>query len=142
MDSLEIDGELELVWGIGNDFTEWRYQIEDFEGTIKQTYKNNPSFWELRSDELSVSIKQVWPGDPTEWKISTKERSFTIKTLYGNRLDEWILKEREYGELVLYSEHPTDPRDWIITDYMIETITLEERMAAIFIALYSSTPRL
>ena len=140
-DSSEIEGSLELVWGIGNDFSEWRYQIEDYEGIIKQTYRNNPGFWELRADDRVIGIRQVWPGDFTEWKISFEGRSFTFRTLYNNRADEWVLKDQKLGELVLYSESPRDPRDWIVNDYMIEAITLEERMAAIFIALFSSIPK-
>ncbi len=140
-DSIEIEGDLELTWSIDNDFTQWQYRIEDLFGEISQKFSNNPGFWELRSEGRVVTIRQVWPGDITEWKISHKDQSFIFKVVYPNRLDEWSITDEKFGELVLYTERIGDPRDWIISDYTIESITFEERLAAIFIGLYSSIPK-
>jgi len=140
-DSTEVEGSLELTWGINNDFSQWHYRIDDLYGEIALKFKNNPGFWELTSEDKVVTIRQVWPGDFSEWKISHMDRSFTFKVVYPHQLDEWAMPNDKYGELVLYTESVGDPRDWIISDYTIESITFEERMAAIFIALYSSTPK-
>ena len=141
LDSTEIEGELELTWAINNDFTEWQYRVESLYGEIAQKFNNNPSLWELRSDGKVVTIRQVWPGDFTEWKISYDNRSFVFRPIYANQLDEWSVKGDKYGELIMYTDRLGDPRDWIISDYMNDDITFEERMAAIFIALYSSIPK-
>ena len=140
-DSTEIFGELELTWSIGNDFTQWRYRVDDLDGDIVQKFNNNPGFWELRSVDKLVSIRQVWPGDPNQWKISCDERSFVFRTLYNNQLDEWTLSTDRLGELIVFTNVMGDPRDWIISDFMSDDVSFEERMAAIFIAIYTSTPK-
>ena len=140
-DSLELFGELELTWAIGNDFTQWRYNVDDYSGDIVQKFNNNPGFWELRAAEKVVSIRQVWPGDPNQWKISFEDRSFEFRTLYHNQLDEWVVSNDKFGELVIYTNQVGDPRDWLIEDYMSDFITFEERLAALFIALYTSIPK-
>ena len=140
-DSIEIEGNLRLTWGMNSDFKEWNYRVDDLYGEISQKFNNNPGIWELRSDDKVVTMKQVWPGDPTEWKISSEDRSFVFRSVYSNQLDEWDNIEEEFGKLVLYTETQGDPRDWIISDYMIDEISFEERMAAIFIGLLTSVPK-
>ncbi|MEM9547110.1 MAG: hypothetical protein AAGA77_14110 [Bacteroidota bacterium] len=140
-DSTEIEGELELTWGINNDFTQWQYRVGDRYGEIYLKFKNNPGLWELAADDKVVTINQVWPGDVTEWKISHAGRSFVFRTTYPNILDEWAIKGNKHGELVIYTEYTGDARDWIVSDYTVEEITFEERMAALFIALQVSTPK-
>ena len=140
-DSTEIEGDLELTWAIGNDFTQWRYDVDGLSGEIYQKFNNNPGLWELRAEDRLVTIKQIWPGDPSQWKITLGKRSFTIRTLYNNQLDEWVLGDDKLGELVVLTNRIGDPRDWIIEDYMVDIVTFEERMAAIFIAIYTSTPK-
>ena len=140
-DSTEIEGTLRLTWGIDNDWSDWQYSIEELDGEISQKFNNNPGLWELRSDNKIVTISQVWPGDPTEWKIQCEGRKFTIRTIYSNQLDEWTLGEQALGELVVYTETQGDPRDWIVSDYMLDQFSFEERMAAVFIALFTSIPK-
>lgn len=143
MDSVTIiEGELALTWGLGDDFTAWQYSIGDFDGDIVQKYDNNPSFWELRQDSEVVSITRTWPNDPTSWKIKLGKQSFTIKSKYGNTLDEWQNRKSDKGDLIIYTEHEGDPRDWLIEDYMSDDIPFSMRMAATFIAIYSSTPKI
>ena len=141
VDSMEIEGELRLAWGMSNDFSEWQYRVDELYGEISQKFKNNPGFWELRSEDKIVTIKQVWRGDPTEWKISYNKRSFTFRSVYSNQLDEWSNVEQEFGELTIFTETQGDPRDWIIRDFMADEITFEERMASLFIGLITSMPK-
>lgn len=140
-DSTELYGQLQLTWAINNDFTQWQYRVEDHDGEIYQKFKNNTGLWELASGDRVVSIRQQWPGDLTEWKISCEGRSFVFRPIYPHQLDEWSIVGEEYGELVLYTEYRGDPRDWLVSDYTKDMVTFEERMAAIFIALYVSTPK-
>lgn len=140
-DSTEIEGSLELIWGLNNDFTQWQYRIADQDGEISQKFANNSGLWELRSGGKVVTIRQTWPGDISEWKISHEDRSFDFQVVNQNYLDEWHIPDEKLGELVIYTENMGDPRDWIIIDYTIDSITFEERMAAIFIAIFSSTPK-
>jgi hypothetical protein len=140
-DSTELEGQLSLTWAINNDFSQWQYSIGDRYGEISQKFRNNPGFWELRSEGEIVTIMQVWPGDITEWKISRRSNTFVFKTIHPNRLDEWSIPGNEYGEFIFYTETLGDPRDWIVSDYTIAAVTFEERLAAIFIALYSSIPK-
>lgn len=140
-DSTEISGDLRLTWGVGNDWSEWQYRVGDYYGEISQKFKNNPGFWELRSDDLIVNIRQVWPGDSTEWSINCGKRTFTFRTLYTDQLDDWAMVEPQMGELILYTETRGDARDWIVSDFTIDEINFEERMAAIFIGLYTSIPK-
>ena len=139
-DSTEIEGTLELSWGIKNDFTQWQYRVGDLYGEINQKFNNNAGLWELRSEGKVVTMRQVWPGDKSEWKISYDGRTFVFRTSHPSRYDEWSFGDDKMGELILYTDIAMDPRDWIISDYTIEAITFEERMAAIFVGLYSSIP--
>lgn len=141
-DSTEVEGDLELTWGLNGDFTEWQYRIDELYGEISQKFNNNSGLWELRSEGKVITMRQVWPGDASEWKISYNGRSFTFRALYSHRFDEWTVVGKEFGELIMYTEFEGDIRDWIISDYMVDSITFEERMAAIFIALYSSIPKI
>lgn len=140
-DSSEIEGELELSWDMNNDFTQWQYRIDDKYGEISQKFGNNAGLWELRSEGNVVTMRQVWPGDTSEWKISHNGRSFVFQTTHPVRFDEWSIKGDKYGELIMYTDIRMDLRDWIISDYTIDSVTFEERMAAIFVGLYSSIPK-
>ena len=137
-----IEGQLELTWGLGDDFTAWQYSVGDLDGDIIQKYDNNPGFWELRQGSDIVSITRVWPNDPTRWKIKMRNQSFTIKTRFGNTADEWVNKEPNMGDFLVYTETEGDPRNWFVEDYMNDAIPFCMRMAAVFIAIYSSTPRI
>jgi hypothetical protein len=137
-----IEGELELTWGIGNDFSSWQYSIGEIDGEIIQKYDNNPSFWELRQGSDIVSMTRTWPNDPTSWKIKMGKQSFTIKSKFGNTVDEWENRETDKGDLIIYTEREGDPRDWLVDDYMNDEISLSMRMAATFIAIFSSTPKI
>ena len=137
-----IEGDISLTWSLDDDFTAWQYSIGDFDGDIVQKYKNNPAFWELRQGSDVVSITRTWPNDPTSWKIKMGKEQFTIKSKYGNTVDEWLNKETKKGDLIIYTEHEGDPRDWLVDDYMNDDIPFCMRMAAVFISIYSSTPKI
>jgi len=132
-----IEGSLEPTWGIGNDISEWRFDIGEMDGEIVQRYKHDPGYWELRLDGEIITIKQSWRNDPTQWKISKGDLSFVFRSIKGMQADEWQNNDPDLGDLILYSEHRNDPRDWLIEDFMVEDIPFEMRFAAVFIALYS-----
>jgi len=143
IDSLTtVEGKLELTWGIGDDFTSWRYSIGDKDGEIDQKYGNNDGYWELKQDGEVVSITRTWPNDPSQWKVKYNGQKITIKTKFGNTLDEWENRNTKKGDLIIYTEREGDPRDWIIEDYMNDDIPFSMRMAATFIAIYSSSPKI
>jgi hypothetical protein len=137
-----ISGNLALTWGLGDDFTAWQYSIGENDGEILQKYANNPAFWELRQDGEVVSMTRTWPNDPTQWKIKLNGRQFTIKSKYGNVLDQWENRKSANGDLIIYTEREGDPRDWLIEDYMVEDIPFLMRLAAVFISIYSSSPKI
>jgi hypothetical protein len=137
-----ISGNLELTWGLGDDFTAWQYSIGEYDGDIVQKFANNPAFWELRQDGEVVTITRTWPNDPTQWKIELDDKRFTIKSKYGNTLDQWQNKESDKGDLVIYTEREGDARDWLVEDYMNDDIPFIMRMAAVFISIYSSSPKI
>ena len=137
-----ITGNLGLTWGLGDDFTAWQYSIGEFDGEIVQKFPNNPAFWELRQDGEIVTITRTWPNDPTQWKIKLGDKQFTIKSKYGNTLDQWENREPTNGDLIIYTEREGDARDWIIEDYMNDDIPFVMRMAAVFISIYSSSPKI
>lgn len=142
IDSLTVEeGNLELTWGLSNDFTAWQYDIAEVSGEIIQKYQNNPTYWELKSDSGIVTIKQTWRNDPTLWVITKGDLSFSIRTANRNILDEWYLTDNEMGEFIIYTEHSGDARDWLVEDYMHDHIPIEMRIAATFIVIYTSSPK-
>lgn len=137
-----IEGQLSLTWGLGDDFTDWQYSIGDFDGNIVQKYRNNPAFWELRQGSEIISITRTWPNDPTSWKIKSGKLQITIKSVHGNTVDEWQNRNPANGDLIILTETEGDPRDWLIDDYMNDTFPFTMRMAAVFISIYSSCPKI
>lgn len=137
-----ITGDLDLTWGLEDDFSAWQYSIGEFDGEIVQKFANNPAFWELRQDGEVVTITRTWPNDPTQWKIKLDNSQFIIKTKYGSILDQWQNRETSNGYLIIYTEREGDARDWLIEDFMNEDIPFIMRLAAVFIAIYSSSPKI
>jgi hypothetical protein len=138
----EAEGELRLRWSTGDDWTDWNYYLEDRTGNIRIKWRDNPNEWEIRGENVVVSARTLWNDDPREWRISgPKGRQFTFKSRYGNQLDEWQISDDRYGYFSIYTNWEGDPRDWVIVDELFEEVTLPEKMAMVFIAIYHSSPR-
>lgn len=135
-----LEGELGLTWGMDNDFTSWNYSVGDYYGEISQKWNNNPELWQLRQEGVVVIMKTQWPGDIRSWKISSDTNSIIIQTRFGNFVDDWYIKTDD-GEFEVFTGEVGDPRSWIVNDYMPDHITFPMRMAAAFIAIYSSIPK-
>ena len=83
----------------------------------------------------------IWSNDFREWRISNNSISLTLKSKYGNTFDEWIVREDNYGHFAMYTNWEGDPREWEIVDELDEDVSLEMKMALVFIASFHSFPK-
>lgn len=140
-DEEDVVGELQLRWPLQGDWTEWDYRIGEEIGTIKLKWKNDPSLWEIRGYDEIVTAKMIWSNDFREWRISNNDITLTLKTRYGNVFDEWEVREERHGAFGIYTVWEGDPREWEIADELDEELSLEMRMALIFIPVFHSFPK-
>lgn len=138
MDSTAFEGELNQTFGFDSD-TDWSYRIEDWSGDIRMRPGTDGRLWELTSPDGNVSIRRVWPGDNREWVITDDYKSLTIRTRYRNTADEWRLTDEDDGYLDIFSAYEGDPRDWILESDLSADYTVEMRLAALFIVMYTTT---
>jgi len=141
-DSTTMEGDLDITWRLDGDFESYDFRVGEIFGDIKQVFLNDPTNWQLRLGGELISMRQTWPSDPREWKISDGKHSFSIRTRYSDSFDDWTQPNARYGDLNVYSEVPGDVRDWIIEDYMTSDIPFSMRLAAVFVAVYISTPKI
>lgn len=140
-DDEELEGELVMRWQLQGDFSEWDYRIGDEAGSIKLKWKDNPSEWEIRGYDDIVTARMIWSNDFREWRISNNTINLRLKSKYGNTFDEWSIREDDYGDFVIYTSWQGDPREWEIIDELDEDISLEMKMALIFISTFHSFPK-
>jgi hypothetical protein len=140
-DDEDVVGELKMRWQLQGDWSEWDYRIEEEIGTIKLKWKNDPTQWEIRGYDEVVTAKMLWSNDIREWRITNNSISLTLKTRYGNLLDEWRVREDNYGRFEIYTHWEGDPREWDIVDELDEAMSLEMRMALVFISVFHSLPK-
>ena len=140
-DDEEVVGELKMRWQLQGDPSEWDYRIGEEIGTIKLKWKNDPTQWEIRGYDEIVTAKMLWSNDIREWRISNNKTSLTFKTRYGNVFDEWRVREDDYGNFEIVTRWEGDPREWEVFDELDEDLSLEMRMALVFIAVFHSIPK-
>lgn len=121
-----LAGTLTQRWiNVKEDWTEWNFNFDDQEGTIKLKWKNDPSQWELRSFQGDiVTMKMIWTGDVTEWRISDGTITLDWRSRYTNNLGLWELRTKEYGMFNVQVMNDNDPRDWDITDALDHNISV------------------
>ncbi|MEQ1746320.1 MAG: hypothetical protein ABMA02_12905 [Saprospiraceae bacterium] len=140
----ELYGELKLRWlNLRDDWTDWDYSLGDVSGTIRMKWKDDPSQWELRSyDGAVVTMRTAWAGDPTEWRVTDNTISLTLRTRWNGQLDEWLVQDKSRGTFYLYTLTEGDPRDWAIEDHLDESVSQPMKMALIFLAVFTASPRM
>ncbi len=135
------EGELVMRWQSRGDWTEWDYRLGDVMGTFKLVWKNDPGQWELRGNGRTITARTVFPRDFREWRITDNTNTLTLRCRYTNNFDEWQLKEDRFGNFDIFTEWEGDPREWGINDELDETISLEMKLVAVFVAVITSSPR-
>lgn len=125
-----------------DDWSEWDYEYGTDRGTIKVKWRDNPSEWELRSFSGEViTLRTVWPRDFTEWRVTDNSVTLLWRSRYTTQLDEWQLRETDRGSFFLATFRERDTRDWVVTDKLDRSVSPAMRLALLFIAAFSSSPR-
>ena len=137
------EGEIELRmrWMNRNDWSQWDFSGDEINGTIKQTFSNNPNQWEVRCNNVVVTAKAVFPNDWREWRITDNNTTLHFKSKWGNNVNQWMLKNEKNGAFEISAIYEGDPRDWEIYDDMKEEISLPMKVAMLFIVIYHSSPK-
>ena len=125
-----------------DDFSEWTYELGGERGTIRQKWKDDPTYWELRTYTGTViTMRTAWANDLSEWRITDNTISLNLGSRWKNRFDEWLVDDQRRGRFYLYTLNEGDPRDWAIEDELTEDVSEPMKMAIIFLTLIQSTPK-
>lgn len=133
-------GQLVRQWPLGNDWTQWSIRLGDFSGTIRQKFAHNPAQWELRFGNEVVTMRPVYPGDANIWRIQSGDLNLTWSRDSRHLDAQWTI-DRVPG-FSMYTEFKGDPRDWIINDEVVPSLTTAAKLAMIFLTVFYSTPKL
>lgn len=139
-DDEDINGELELRFGVNDDWTQWTFQVGETYGQIAPKWTNQLDEWELRSGSQVVTAKAMWRGDATEWRIRPSSGpTYIWQSRYKNQADEWFCDTDYDGYLEMVSTFEGDPREWNIVDELDKPIP--EKIMLLFITLFHTTPK-
>ncbi|MBP7821911.1 MAG: hypothetical protein KA010_03230 [Saprospiraceae bacterium] len=138
----DVVGSIEQLWMQQNNWKEWRVEIDGHSGIIRQKWKDDPSQWNVTLDEEIVNAQTRWTGDFKNWRITNNDIALNLECKYGNVINEWLINDKNYGTLRLRTLEENDPRDWIIEDDLDESVPIAIRMAAVFLAVFNSSPKL
>lgn len=138
-DEENVEGELYLRWPGQGNWTEWDYRIDDASGEIKQQWRNNPNVWVLRGDGETVNMRTVWRNDFTQWKLDDGTTEITLVARYTS-LDDWYIRGSQ--NFKLYTSYEGDPRDWELYEDLELELSMEMRMAILFLAMYHAIPKI
>ena len=133
-------GRLELRWPLKGDWTEWKFELGELEGSIDVRWRNNPAEWELRSDDLTISARSVWANDISSWRISGGNNQIVLESRYGNTRESWQLRSSQFGSFNLQTSWEGDIREWEIQDELDEAIHPELKILCMFLVIYYNLP--
>ena len=140
-DDEDIEGEVTMRWQMQGDWTEWDYSLGEDSGSIKLKWKDDPNQWEISGGNELITARTLWKDDASEWRITNNSKSITLKRRWSNNFNEWSLKNDKYGEFDMITEWEGDPREWLVTDYMDEDISIHMKMAILFLVTFHSSPK-
>ena len=134
-------GQIKLRWQLKRDWSEWEFRIGDEIGAIKMVRKDRPDEWEVTGYGKTVNVRTRWPRNTSEWIIADGTKRIVIQSQYRNDGNVWYTPDEAYGYLELNTIWENDPRDWYIIDELSEAVSLEVKIALIFIPIFHSFPR-
>ncbi|MBL7808082.1 MAG: hypothetical protein JNN28_09720, partial [Saprospiraceae bacterium] len=140
----ELYGEFKLRWlNVRDDWSEWDFELGGERGTIRQKWKDDPQQWELRTySGVVVTMRTAWSGDFKEWRVSDNDVTLNIRSKWSNQFDEWQVQDTNYGNFYLYTLRSQDPRDWAVDDKLTPNISVEMKLAMIFLVIYNTSPKM
>lgn len=142
-DSDTKEGTFEIVWGINNDWSEWRYDLEDDRGRIELRGNQVVPYFELSNQNAEVwTARTVWPRDFKEWKIKG-HHNYVVKQKFSYDLEEWLLLGADNTPLcTIFTDSRNDLRDWILDYHTQEILPIEIQQFFIFLVLYNTCPKI
>lgn len=132
--------ELSQVWPLRTDWESWRLQGDDITGDISTQWRGDLTRWNIKIGEERLEIRQRWRNAPNQWEIVSDRGRSLLRTQLTNNANVWICSLEE-GDFAMYTMYDGDPRDWVIEDYIIDSLSDTEKLAMIFIALFQSIPK-
>jgi hypothetical protein len=129
-------GELRWQYNMQGDFSDWEYDVERNNGSIRLKWKNDPTQWEFRGDGTLIHARIIYPNDFTEWRITDN-----VMSTYRNDLSEWRVEDEQYGKFLIRVKYQNDARTWEIFDELSKEIPFTMKMAMVFTAVYHSVPK-
>ena len=136
-----IEGSLDIIWKLNDDWTEWQFELGAFSGQAKLGF-NDPNYWEFRSGNDLVTARTVWSQDFSEWRCTDGTHIIRLRSKYQDLPAIWYSEGEEYGYIDIYREYEQDPRVWLVEDHLDPDISELFRIALVFLAVFHSTPRM
>jgi len=129
-----------MTWPGKDDWTEWNYRLGDDSGDIQLKWSDDPNLWELTGYEGTITMRTQWARDFSTWRVQGSDGTLVFRSRYRNDYNEWYLEDEARGVFAIYTTKTGDPRDWEIIDELDSDISLDTKLALIFLAMYHSLP--
>ncbi len=137
----ETVGSLTVAWPLDGRWDEWRYETADASGDIRMKWQDDPNLWELTGYNGIITMRTTFKNDFSEWRITTDQSSYTWRTKYRSQpANLWELRNSREGVFQMEASYRGDPRDWLISDEMDESVPEDLKLACLFLAIYHSLP--
>lgn len=137
----EIVGFIEQLWMNQNNWKEWRIEVFEQSGIIRQKWRDDPNLWEIRIENEIVTAQTRWGNDRRNWRITDNEITLNLECKYGNNISEWIVEDKTLGTFTINTINDNDPRDWYISDQLDESVSLPMKTAIVFLTVFNSAPK-
>lgn len=138
---VEASGQLVMRWQQNRNWTEWDFTVDDLIGSMKQSWKDDPTQWELRIGTEVVTCRAAWRDDLSEWRITNNKKTLVWRSKYRQNLSEWQLRDDRYGGFYVFTTYQNNLGQWTIVDELDESIPFSMKMAMTFLSIYQNIPK-
>jgi hypothetical protein len=136
-------GTIELNTPMISGFTEWKFELGDKHGLIRQKWNDNPNTWEMIADNMRFTASTLFPNQFSTWTIDgTNLKKGKLESTGNGFYQTWKASIPSFSRFKVETTTEGDPRDWY-ADYAPEKNDIElAALFVFFIAVYHSTPKI
>lgn len=141
-DDENLDGTLALRWANLNDWSGWDFRVGELYGSVDQVIKDDFNRYNMRANNKIITIQTIWQNDFFHWQITTPEGIILQLTCENpTNPQEWELHSDTYGLFRIYTAWENDFREWAVEDNLVPEIDQYTKLALMFAAVVSATPK-
>lgn len=133
----ENDGYLQAMPMGNRRLDDWRWEVYNQYGNIERSFTPARMEWRLTGSGETITIRPVFPNDLSQWTVTDNEKTLRLqykREKSGNRI-YWESSGRHTASFKMYTVYGRDIRDWEIIDELPADISIQMKVAAVFIIL-------